>query len=133
AEVVLFDQPVVAPHARALSGEGFDVLTGDYLLDDLGGPYDIVFLSNIVHGESPERAERLLARVADALTPGGTVVVRDRFVHDDRTGPDWATDFGITLVLYTDEGHTRTRGEARALLERSGFVEVVHHALDGEE
>src|SRR5690606_27911854 len=35
AEVVLFDQPVVEPHARALSGDGFAIRTGDYLVDDL--------------------------------------------------------------------------------------------------
>ncbi|MFN7145505.1 MAG: methyltransferase [Myxococcota bacterium] len=133
AEVSLFDQPLAAEHARALSGDGFRLLTGDWYTDDLGGPYDVVFVSNVLHGEDASDAARLLARVRGAVRDGGAVVVRDRFVHDDHTGPDWATDFAITLVLYTDKGHTRTVAEARALLRAAGFGDGEHHAAASDE
>jgi hypothetical protein len=64
---------------------------------------------------------------------GGAIVLRDRFVHDDHTGPDWATDFGITLVLYTDEGHTRRVAEARRLVQEAGFACGEHHVADSDE
>ena len=133
AEATVFDHPVAAEHARALSGDGFRFLAGDWYTDDLGGPYDVVFVSNVIHGEDAADAARLLARARGAVRDGGAVVVRDRFVHDDHTGPDWATDFAITLVLYTDRGHTRTVAEARALLRDAGFGPGEHHAAPSDE
>src|SRR5260221_10918782 len=50
AAVTLFDREIVVPIARELSGDGFGTLGGDFLQDDLGGPYDIVFMGGIVSG-----------------------------------------------------------------------------------
>lgn len=133
AEVVLFDQPETLPHARRLSGHDFKGVGGDFFVDDPGGLFDVIFLSNVVHGESPLDAARVLRNVTRALAPGGTLIVRDRLVHDDRNGPDFATDFGVTLAMYTDNGHTRTRGELIALLTAAGLdVQTIHSVPDKE-
>jgi len=133
ATAVLFDQPEVIPHARQLNGKKFAAIGGDFFTDDPGDDYDVVFLSNVVHGENAARAQELVACAANAVVAGGSLIIRDRVVHDDRSGPDFAVDFSITLSLYTDSGHTRTRSELVALLEGAGLeVEFIHTVHDAE-
>jgi SAM-dependent methyltransferase len=133
AQVTLFDQPHVIRIARELSGDGFRALGGDYFTDDLGGPYDVVFLSNIIHGESPEFALCVLQRACAALTPAGTLVVRDRFLADDRTGPDYVADFAVTLALNTPHGAPRTVSEATTALTEAGFTQFERHESARDE
>lgn len=51
---------------------------GDLLRDDIGGGYDAVLLASVVHCLVPEENARLLARVRDALAPGGVVIVAEQ-------------------------------------------------------
>jgi 2-polyprenyl-3-methyl-5-hydroxy-6-metoxy-1,4-benzoquinol methylase len=52
--------------------------TGDFWRDDLGGGYDVALLFNILHANQAPQNVELLAKVAAALNPGGTVVVMDQ-------------------------------------------------------
>lgn len=133
AESTLFDQPSLLAIAESLSGTGYRHIGGDYLKDPLGGPYDVIFMSNILHGESAAVARTLLRRVREELTPRGTLVLRDRFLHDDRTGPDYVADFAITLTLNTPAGRPRTLCEAIETLRAVGFNQFEKHEAAREE
>jgi len=54
---------------------------GDFHRDDLGGPYDVAWLSQILHGEGPEDCADLLARAVAALRPGGQLWVQEFVVE----------------------------------------------------
>jgi hypothetical protein len=121
ARVTLFDRPVVLPIARELSGEGFDTRGGDFLVDDLGGPYDCAFLSNIIHGEGESGCATLFRRLRAVIAPGGCVVVKDMFLDETGSLPERAADFGLIMLLYTAEGRSWTRSRMAALLATAGF------------
>ncbi len=89
----LFDFPYVVQYARARHGDALAYIGGDFREQgaDFGGPYDLILLSNIVHGESDEINRQLIGRVTRALASGGHVVLKDMFI--DRQGQDpWSLD-----------------------------------------
>lgn len=51
---------------------------GDFTRDDLGGPYDVALLANVIHYQTADGNRDLLARVAAALNPGGVLVILDQ-------------------------------------------------------
>lgn len=72
---------------------------GDLLSDDLGGPHDVVLLFNIVHHFRAEQNRQILARVAAALRPGGTVAILDLFSTPVAKPPDGGSIFGLFFFL----------------------------------
>jgi hypothetical protein len=133
SEVTLFDREPVLAIARRLSGDQFAARAGDFLTDPLGGPYDVVLLSNVLHSEKPETCRQLLERVRAVTADAGAVVIRDRFLHDEAGGPDYAADFGVTLLFGTEHGRPRSVEECRALLSGVGFPRVSYYEVEVEE
>lgn len=97
---------------------------GDALNDDLGGGYDLVLLSNFLHIFSPEENQATLHRCAAALNPGGTVAVKDFLLNEDRTGPQWMTQFAVNMLVNTGGGDCYTRSEYLAWMNAAGFALV---------
>ena len=93
------------------------------MTDDLGGPYDLIMLSNIVHGLGPDEMESLFPRLRSALTPGGVVAIKDMFLDHTMARPESAAMFGLTMLLYTSAGRSHTYAAMRCVLERSDFID----------
>ena len=121
----LFDLPHVVDYARRRHGEALDYRAGDFRDPEVvfGGPYDLVFLSNIVHGESDATNRGLVRRLADALAPGGYLVLKDMFLDEHGQDPENAVFFGLTMLFYTREGCSHPTSRARAWLREAGLGE----------
>src|SRR5699024_5412262 len=79
---------VAARHAEELHvSERTRFIAGDMFEAPLGGPYDLVTVTNVLHHFSEERATQLLSRVAGALKPGGRVAIVG-FTRDDERPPE---------------------------------------------
>lgn len=125
----IFDLPGAIRVAREFVGRSpaadrIELITGDYRTDPLGGPYDVAFISNIIHSVGPETIVRLLRKIREALLPGGRVVVRDLFLGDDRTSPAFAALFAVNMVVHTEAGRCYSETEACRFLEEAGFAEI---------
>jgi len=118
AGVTLFDHAEVLPIARDLSGDGFALLAGDFHTGDLGGPWDLAFLSNIVHGEGTEGLERIFARLRTSCT---RLVIKDIFLDASGDGPDQAAIFGMLMLMYTEHGRSWSVKELGEMLARAGY------------
>lgn len=88
---------------------------------DYGEDFDMVLISAIVHIFGPDKVRTILERSAEALAPGGIVVVRDYLVHDDHSGPLDALLFDVLMFLATEEGQTYTEEALRAMMEEAGL------------
>jgi len=121
AQVTLFDRELVTRIAPELSGTGYATRSGDFLKDDLGGPYDIVFMAYIVSGIAAEDDQQLFRRVHDVLTPGGAVVVMDMFLDPSGMRPGSAIDFNLIFLLENERGRFRTVEQVTAMLTDAGF------------
>jgi predicted O-methyltransferase YrrM len=108
-------------------GKRVSVLEGDCFRDDLGGPYDFVFLSNLVHIYAAEANRDLIARCAAVLNPGGRVAIKDFLTDPDRTSPAGGALFAVNMLVGTDGGDCYTTKETRGWLENAGlaYMELV--------
>ncbi|MBI4816464.1 MAG: class I SAM-dependent methyltransferase [Deltaproteobacteria bacterium] len=118
----LLDVPMVIELARERHGESMSYLEGDFHTLEVGGPYDLVFLSNIAHGEPDEKCRQLITRLAQVTKPGGVVAIKDMFLDDHGQDPEVAVFFGITMLFYTEAGRSHTAQAARSWFEAAGLV-----------
>ncbi|HET7394364.1 MAG TPA: methyltransferase, partial [Candidatus Binatia bacterium] len=56
------------------------LISGDYRVDEVPGNYDVIFLSNIIHGESFEVNQRLMVDLSSVLKPGGSIIIKDHIL-----------------------------------------------------
>jgi 3-hydroxy-5-methyl-1-naphthoate 3-O-methyltransferase len=132
----VFDLPTVLPITQTHideAGLGKRVTTraGDLRSDDFGSGYDLVFLSSICHMLGPEGNRDLLKRCAQALAPGGRVVIQDFILEPDRTKPRQAVLFAINMLVGTEAGGTYTAEEYAAWLGAAGLGAVRRIRLPG--
>lgn len=104
-------------------GDRFRTIDGDFHTAELG-THDIVLYSHIAHMESPAANIANFRRFHAALKPGGTLVINDFVVEDDRSGPPFALIFASNMLVKTHEGNTYTGSEYRTWLLEAGFRNV---------
>lgn len=120
----IFDQPPVIALAKKRHGESLKYLEGDFhTVDSFGGPYDLVLLCNIVHGESVDANASIIARAARSLAPGGRIAVRDMFLDDLDQDPASAVFFGMTMLMYTEHGTSPTTRAVKDWFDRAGLAD----------
>ncbi|MDQ1353243.1 MAG: Methyltransferase protein [Acidobacteriota bacterium] len=125
-KAVVFDLPNVVPLTRGyIEQEGFqgkvDTVVGDYHTDELGSGYDLVFLSAVIHSNSVEQNIKLVQKCAQALNPGGQVVVQDFIMNEARTEPGMGAMFAINMLVGAEDGDTFTEKEVKDWLTLAGF------------
>ncbi|MBM2623655.1 class I SAM-dependent methyltransferase [Actinoplanes sp. LDG1-06] len=109
-------------------GDRFECIDGDLHTADFGtGRFDIAVYSHIAHQEGPEDNMAIFARLRSALRPGGTLVVNDYVVDDDRGGPPFALTFAGEMLLKSRQGGTWRRSDYQEWLAKAGFDEVTFH------
>ena len=100
---------------------------GDYFRDELGSEpgegFDLVYVSNIIHSMGPADTRMLFGKSHRALVPGGTLIVKDFFLEDDRITPNTAALFSVNMLVGTEQGRSYTLSETRAMLEEMGFAD----------
>jgi len=126
---VVFDLPNVLPLTaeylrRADLQDRVALVAGDYNRDDLGGSFDLVFLSAIIHSNSPEGNRELIRKGAAALNPAGQLVVQDFIVQEDRTGAPFAVMLALNMLVGTETGDTYTESEVRQWMAEAGLSRV---------
>lgn len=126
---VVFDLPNVTTLTRSyIESENLrsrvDVTQGDYTTDPLGSGFDLVFMSAVIHSNSPDTNRQLFAKAYDALNPGGRLVVLDFIMDDDRVSPAVGAYFSLNMLVGTAEGDTFTESEIREWMKNSGFAGI---------
>ena len=127
----VLDLPGVVREGRRLAGPRLEFVEGDFLRDPLPRGCDVVLASDILHGQRPSDAARLVCALHDALEPGGLLVLRDVLMDGDRTGPRWGALFSLTLLVGSGS-RCYTEDEVRGWLAEAGFVDVREAAVDTE-
>jgi SAM-dependent methyltransferase len=121
--------PVNAIARRLVAERGvadrFTCIDGDFHTTDFGtAAYDVVVYSHIAHQEGPEDNVAIFAKIRKALKPGGTLVVNDYVVDDDRSGPPYALIFASAMLLASKHGSTWRRADYQDWLAKAGFEDV---------
>ena len=101
------------------------LLPGNFNTDGLGGPYDVVLMSDILHYQPAEANAAIVQKVFSHLTTNGRLIIKDRFLDETRTGPAWVTAFAVHILVNTERGDCYTTAEAMEWMTRAGFQSVV--------
>ena len=106
-------------------GDRFRTVDGDFHKADFGtAEHDIAVYSHIAHQESPAENVTTFRRIRKALKPGGTLVISDFVVEDDRSGPPFSLMFRSVMLLRTKEGANWARSDYEKWLREAGFKSV---------
>lgn len=95
---------------------------GDFFLDPLPEA-DLYAVGRILHDWSEEKIDVLLGRIFEVLPSGGALLVAEKMLTEDKTGPRWAQMQSLNMLTCT-EGKERTLSEYAAVLRRHGFAQV---------
>ncbi|HDP34861.1 MAG TPA: methyltransferase domain-containing protein [Candidatus Hydrogenedentes bacterium] len=123
----LLDKPEVVEIAKeqvlaAGLQDRFAYIAGDCMVEPLGCGYDLVFMSNIIHSFSARENAELVKKVYDALVPGGTIVIKDFIMENDRSGPAYGLIFALHMLVHTPAGGTYTFDEVKGWTDAAGFA-----------
>ena len=97
---------------------------GNFHQDPLGGPYDVVLMSDILHYQDDRMNAAVVKNVHGHLNSGGRLVIKDRFLDDAGTGPAWTTAFAVHILVNTERGRCYRTADAMRWMRDAGFGEV---------
>jgi len=125
----IFDLPgtlaISERYAReAGMAERIRLIAGNYRKAPIPGSYDVIFLSNIIHGESFESNRSLILKLVSNLKPGGQIVVKDHILDDSRTTPPVGAIFSLLMLLTTESGRCYSFSEIKSWMEQAGLSRV---------
>lgn len=129
AHITAIDWPTVAEITQDVAkrhgvGDRLSTLPGDLLEVDFGKGFQVATLGHILHSEGEARSRKLLAKVFDALAPGGTIAIAEFMPNDDRTGPPIPLLFGVNMLVHTHEGDVFTFPQISGWLREAGFKDA---------
>ena len=126
----VFDLPAVIPFARekvqqSTAAGRVELVPGDFFVDELP-PADLYAVGRILHDWSQEKIERLLRKIFERLPAGGGLLIAEKLLAADKSGPTGAHMQSLNMLVCT-EGKERTLAEYSVLLQAAGFGEVRGH------
>jgi SAM-dependent methyltransferase len=104
----------VSERLRTIAGSAFE--------KDLGGPYDLVLLTNFLHHFDIPTCTGFLKKVRAALRPGGRAVILEFVPDESRTSPPDAARFSLVMLVSTPAGNAYTFREYQGMLKDAGFA-----------
>jgi SAM-dependent methyltransferase len=125
----VYDLPTTRPFAEktiarfGLTGR-VDFMEGDYLKEDIKGTYDVAWLSQILHGESPDDCRMIVDKTVAALEPGGLIMIHEFILDNTMDGPLFPALFSLNMLLGTDGGQAYSESELMDMLADAGVRDI---------
>ncbi|SBW10128.1 O-methyltransferase [uncultured delta proteobacterium] len=131
----IYDRPTSEPIARGIVRrfgleDRIDFAGGNFLRDPLPTGYDVVWISQIIHGDTPAEAAKLVVDAGKLCNPGGLLIIQDFVLDNDRRGPAHPALFALNMLTGTEGGQTYTWAEIEAMLRAAGAVAVSRLDID---
>lgn len=121
-KAAVFDLPEVIETARQFVDERIELIVGDFFIDPLP-PADLYSLGRVLHDWTVPKIQVLLKKICEALPPGGGLLIAERILKPDKSGPTSSLMQSLNMLICT-EGKERTLAEYEALLLEAGFTSV---------
>ncbi|MCX6597898.1 MAG: class I SAM-dependent methyltransferase [Acidobacteria bacterium] len=97
-------------------------IAGDAFQVDLGGPYDVILLTNLLHHFDFAANVALLKRMKAALKPGGRVFTLEFVPNEDRVSPPGSAVFPLVMLASTPAGDAYTFSQLSSMFSEAGFA-----------
>jgi len=128
-DVTIFDLPsALAVAAERLEGcarrADVQLLAGDFHSDPLGNGYDAIWISQVLHSQDEAGCIALLSKAAEALLPGGMLMVHEFLLDDNRVQPLTAALFAVHMLVMTAGGRAYSGTEIAGWMRDCGLAAV---------
>jgi ubiquinone/menaquinone biosynthesis C-methylase UbiE len=110
--------------ARFGVGDRVETRAGDLFEIDFGDNYQAAVLGHVLHSVGESRSRALLAKVHQALAPGGTVAIAEFLVDEARATQTNGLIFAVNMLVNTEDGDTYSFSEIAGWLKEAGFENV---------
>jgi SAM-dependent methyltransferase len=123
----LLDAPEViqlAARARLDATPRLTLRAADLLNHDLPTDADLILLSNVLHLLAPDDACRLLQRAADALLPGGRLLLRELDLDPEGLKPLTSAWFHLNMAIFTESGAVHPPEALHAWMLQAGLTSI---------
>jgi acetylserotonin N-methyltransferase len=132
-QAIIFDLPRIEKHALHYINQTPKEIqdrirfqSGDFFVDDFP-QVDLFGLGRILHDWNDEQCHELLRKIYRSLPDNnGAILVAEKLLDDDKTGPIAANMQDINMLLCTS-GRERTSKEYTDMLKNVGFKNVTCH------
>jgi len=105
---------------------------GDFNSDPItGGPYDVAWLSHILHSNSPEECQRLLQKTAEVMEPGGLILIHEFVLNNTKDSPEFPALFSLNMLVNNEGGRSYSEEELRTMLKNAGAKNIERHSFKG--
>lgn len=132
---VVFDLPTTRPFAEQTIkkyglSERISFIAGDITSDELGGGYDVIWISHLLHSESPEKSLEIISKAAKSLNSGGILLIQEFILDDSRTGPLFPALFSLNMLVGTPAGQAYSQSELTAIMNSVWLSDISRLQLD---
>lgn len=134
-QAVIFDRPTSEPFARKTT-QSFGVEDrisfkgGDFITDPIsGGPFDVAWLSHILHSNSPEHCQLLINKTVEAMEPGGLILIHDFILDNSKHSPEFPALFSLNMLIANGHGRSYSEQEIITMLQNAGVGQIQRHAF----
>jgi 2-polyprenyl-3-methyl-5-hydroxy-6-metoxy-1,4-benzoquinol methylase len=132
-EVTLFDLPETIKIASEIIKRekvNVNLMEGDFLVDEIGRDYDLIFISQVLHAYSEEDNLEILRKVRRALVRSGRVAIQEFYISKDKTSPLSSALFSVNMLVNTEGGRAYSPEEIKAWLKNTGFKKSSSKLID---
>ena len=130
---VIFDRPTTESFAQETVSQ-FDLddriafLPGDFTSDPItGGPYDVAWLSHVLHSNPIDECYRIVKKCVEAMEPGGLILIHDFILDNNKDGPEFPALFSLNMLLAGNGGRSYSQEEIIDMLSSAGVGKLECH------
>ena len=135
-EAVIYDRQTTEPFARETVKKfkltkRINFEKGDFNVDPIsGGPYDVAWLSHILHSNGPDACQALINKTVTDMKPGGLIMVHDFILDNNKIAPEFAALFSLNMLIH-NSGRSYSEEEIVAMFENAGISDIHRHPFRG--
>lgn len=126
---IVFDFPLVCEVteefiAQAGLSDRITTQTGDFIVDELPEGADLVSIIGNLHAYTLEETEFLIDKAFRAISPGGSMIIIDYMLNEEKTGPLEAALYHLMSATRANKGWIKSVAEVSEFMTRAGAVEI---------
>ncbi|MDJ0622154.1 MAG: methyltransferase [Desulfocapsaceae bacterium] len=136
-QATIFDRPTTKPFAEQTVdsfnlADRINFKSGDFTTDSItGGPYDIAWLSHILHSNGPDECQTVLHNTVSQMEKGGIIFIHDFILNDNKDAPEFAALFSLNMLINNPRGRAYSESEIRAMMHIADISAIERHPFVG--
>ena len=101
----------------------------DAMKENIPGRYDLILVSNVLHGLGEEGSRQLIKRLYSSVGDRGSLAIQAQFLKDDRLGPRWPVFLDLVQLCVTENGRNHAPEETKRWMQEAGFKHIEFNTM----